>query len=280
MKLLLIALVLLSILACSTMGFSKSVEVRKIDNVVFKKIDANSLAGDMYIPSIAGPKPAVIVVHGGGWTNRSGRMEGISSKLAHAGFVVFNITYRLAPENRYPAQVEDVSDAISWLYKHADDYEIDTTNINGWGYSAGAHLILMAGLDRDESSPLRSIVAGGTPADLTRWPNSPLVLKLIGDPLAKAEEKWIDASPVNHVTENSPPVFLYHGQWDTLVEPEQMALMKNALDAKNVPVETYTVNFLGHILTYAMASGAERSGIEFLRGPEVGELSSDKSASK
>jgi acetyl esterase/lipase len=271
MKLLLIAFALLFVLACSTTGFNKSTDVRKIENIVFKEVDASALAGDMYIPDIAGPKPAVIVVHGGGWTNRSGKMEGISKKLAHDGFVVFNITYRLAPESRYPSQVEDVSDAITWLYQHADEYEIDPLNISGWGYSAGAHLILMAGLDRDKSPQLRSIVAGGTPADLTRWPNSPLVLKLIGEPLANAEETWIEASPVNHVVKNSPPVFLYHGQWDSLVEPEQMALMADALKKQNIPVETYTVNLLGHILTYAIASGAERSGIEFVREHEANE---------
>ncbi|WP_269620273.1 alpha/beta hydrolase [Zhongshania sp. BJYM1] len=269
MKLLLIAFALLFVLACSTVGFNKSVDVRKIDNIVFKQIDTTALAGDIYIPDIAGPKPAVIVVHGGGWTNRSGKMEGISKKLAHNGFVVFNITYRLAPESRYPAQVNDVSDALVWLYNHADEYEIDPSNISGWGYSAGAHLILMAGLERKSSPHLRSIVAGGTPADLTRWPNSPLVLKLIGEPMVKAEAQWKDASPVNHVSPNSPPVFLYHGQFDKLVEPEQMALMANALKKENIPVETYTVNLLGHILTYAMASGAERSGIEFIRSHEV-----------
>lgn len=265
MKIFLIFTAILFILGCSTLAFNKSADYRKIENVAYKKIDGQSLAGDMYIPSIAGPKPAVLVVHGGGWTNRSGKMEGISAKLADAGFVVFNITYRLAPESRHPAQMNDVSDALAWLYQHADDYEIDSNNISGWGYSAGAHLILMAGLDRQDAPQLRSIVAGGTPADLTRWPNSPLVLKLIGEPMVKAKAEWVDASPVNHVTKNSPPVFLYHGQFDKLVEPEQMALMKTALEKHNIQVETYTVNFLGHILTYALASGAERRGMEFLR---------------
>jgi acetyl esterase/lipase len=265
MKIFLIFTAILFILGCSTLAFNKSADVQKIENVVYKKIDGQSLSGDMYIPNIAGNKPAVVVVHGGGWTNRSGKMEGISTKLARAGFVVYNITYRLAPESRHPAQMNDVSDALAWLYQHADKYEIDSTNISGWGYSAGAHLILMAGLDRQDAPQLRSIVAGGTPADLTRWPNSPLVLKLIGEPMAKAKAEWVDASPVNHVTKNSPPVFLYHGQWDTLVEPEQMALMADALKQKDIPVETYTVNFLGHILTYAMAGNAERSGIEFVR---------------
>ena len=264
MKFLLIITVLLFVVACSTANFNKSADFRKIDNVVYKQTGLTSLTGDIYIPNTDGLKPAVVVVHGGGWSNRSGDMERISTKLARAGFVVFNITYRLTPESQFPTPVNDVSDALAWLYHHADLYEVDANNINGWGYSAGAHLILMAGLDKQKLPHLRSIVAGGTPADLTQWPNSSIVIKLIGKPMAIAQTKWQDASPINHVVKNSPPVFLYHGEWDQLVEPEQMALMKNALEKQAVLVETYTVPFLGHVLTYALAGGAERRGIEFL----------------
>jgi acetyl esterase/lipase len=271
MKVLLIITALLFLVACSTLAFNKSAGFQKTKNVVYKKIDGTSLAGDLYIPNTDGLKPAVVVVHGGGWTNRSGTMDGVSTKLAKAGFVVFNITYRLAPQNRYPAPVNDVSDAITWLYDHADDYQVDTTNINGWGYSAGAHLILMAGLDKPQSPHLRGIVAGGTPADLTKWPNSPMVRKLIGEAMVNATEEWKNASPVNHVAKNSPAVFLYHGQWDKLVEPEQMTLMKEALDKQDVKVETYTVPVLGHLLTYALAGGAESRGIGFLREQKVAE---------
>lgn len=271
MKVLLIITALLFVVACSTVGFNKSAGFQKTGNVVYKNIEGASLTGDLYTPNTAGLKPAVVVVHGGGWTNRSGTMNGISAKLAKAGFVVFNITYRLAPESRYPAPVNDVSDAITWLYDHANEYQVDTTNINGWGYSAGAHLILMAGLDNPQSPHLRGIVAGGTPADLTKWPNSPMVGKLIGEAMVNAEAEWKDASPVNHVAKNSPAVFLYHGQWDKLVEPEQMALMKEALDKQNVKVETYTVPVLGHLLTYAMAGGAERRGISFLSEQKLSE---------
>jgi acetyl esterase/lipase len=271
MKVLLVITASLFAVACSAIAFNRPAGFQKTENVVYKKIDGASLTGDLYIPKTSGLKPAVVVVHGGGWTRRSGTMDGISTKLAKAGFVVFNITYRLAPESRYPAPVNDVSDAITWLYDHADKYQVDTTHINGWGYSAGAHLILMAGLDTPQSPHLRGIVAGGTPADLTKWPNSPMVRKLIGEAMVNATDAWRDASPVNKVTKNSPAIFLYHGQSDKLVEPEQMALMKEALEKQNVKVETYTVPVLGHLLTYAMAGGAESRGIRFLSEHKVSE---------
>lgn len=263
MKLLILIFGAIFVMACAGVKTLSDRNYTALHDVIYTTVESQNLAGELYIPDAPGLKPAVVVVHGGGWTNRSGDMEGISKKLAKAGFVVFNIQYRLAPENRHPAQVEDVSAALEWLYAHAGDYQIDPRLISGWGYSAGAHLILMAGLDRQQPPFLRSIVAGGTPADLTAWPNSPLVLKLIGKPMIEAKTAWQNASPVNHVSKRSPPVFLYHGEWDTLVEIEQMTMMKNALAEKNIPVETYTVKFLGHIATYVLASGAERRGIQF-----------------
>ncbi len=265
MKILAITLAALSAVACAALQPDSRFDYRLHKHIVYKNSDAQALDGDLYLPEKPGLHPAVVVVHGGGWTNRSGDMTGISERLARAGFAVFNITYRLAPEHRHPAQVNDVSAALQWLYEHAEQYQVDKNRIAGWGYSAGAHLILLAGLDRQQPPFLDTIVAGGTPADLTAWPESPLVLKLIGKPMAEAAAQWRQASPVNHVTEDSPPVFLYHGQWDLLVQHEQMGFMAGALREKQVPVETYTVNLLGHIGTYALGGGAEKRALAFLR---------------
>ncbi len=262
MKIIIFSVAILFVAGCAGIKL-KSDGYRYLENIEYKVVDAQSLTGDLYVPNTSGLKPAVVVVHGGGWTSRSGDMEGVSKKLLRAGFVVFNIRYRLAPEHRHPAQVEDVSAALAWLYENADTYQVDRLHISGWGYSAGAHLILMAGLNRQQPPFLSSIVAGGTPADLSAWPNSPLVYKLIGKGMSEAGAEWQNASPVNHVSRNSPPVFLYHGERDSLVEIEQMTYMEKALRAKNVPVETYTVKFLGHIATYVLAFGAEQRAIQF-----------------
>jgi acetyl esterase/lipase len=264
-KLIIAFLAFFFVSSCAVMSSGNSKQYQVLKNITYKSIDSQNLAGDIYLPVKLGLKPAVVVVHGGGWTSRTGDMSGISKKLARAGFVVYNITYRLAPEHRFPAQVNDVSAALEWLYAHAEDYQIDKENISGWGYSAGAHLILLAGLDRKQAPLLSSIIAGGTPADLTVWPNSAMVAKLIGEPMINAEAVWREASPVKHVNSKSPPVFLYHGEWDQLVGPEQMAFMKRALDEKNIPVETYSVDFLGHFAVYALARGAESRGIEFVQ---------------
>lgn len=73
--------------------------------------------------------------------------------------------------------------------------KIDFSQLSGWGYSAGAYLILMAGLNPNIG--LSKIVAGGTPADLTAWPESPLVIGLLGMPLKENPDLWKQASSVN-----------------------------------------------------------------------------------
>lgn len=261
MKVFLVLLLVGAAVGCAVVASGKPFQVLR-DQAFVTRGD-QSLTGDLYLPDSPGLRPAMVVVHGGGWTNRSGDMTAICRRLVNAGFVVFNVTYRLAPAHRYPAPLDDVNAALEWIYANAERYRIDPDQIGGWGYSAGAHLILLAGLARQQPPFLSSIVAGGTPAKLTAWPKSPLVTELIGKPMAEAEATWQEASPVNHVEEDSPPVLLYHGQWDALVQPEQMEFMRQALVAKGVPVETYTVHLLGHIGTYLLGDGAERRGVEF-----------------
>ena len=254
-------LILFAEICCSSTNRDQS--YRLVKNLNLKSVDGFNIIGDVYIPKVPGKKPAVVVVHGGGWENRSGDMRNICDDLARAGFVVLNTTYRLAPKNVYPKAVEDVRDAVVWLKQNAEKYEIDVNNISGWGYSAGAHLILLAGIDG--SLGLKSIVAGGTPADLTVWPKSKLVKQFIGKDIEKNESLWREASPVNHVTDKSPPLFLYHGEWDKLVEHGQMLRMRDAMLAKNRHVETHTVNSLGHVFVYLFSQESVELGIKFLK---------------
>ena len=72
--------------------------------------------GQLYRPAKAGPYPAVLLIHGGGW--RSGgpwHMAPIGKALAKAGFLAFATAYRLSPDHQHPAQEADVREALRWL---------------------------------------------------------------------------------------------------------------------------------------------------------------------
>lgn len=261
LKLAIFALIVIFTSACTTLKKTHYPYTVKRDQV-FKTVDGMSLKGDFYLPKREGKRIAILVAHGGGWARRSGDMEALCRQLAEAGFVAFNTTYRLAPKNRHPKAAEDVRDAAIWLKEQASVYNFDSEKIAGWGYSAGAHLILLAGLD--SRNGLKALVAGGSPADLTVWPKSEMVRDLIGKYYAEDEAAWKDASPVFHVKPDSPPVFLYHGQWDMLVQVEQMYKMRDALQKQNVPVKTHKVYLLGHVPVYLWSQQSIDLGMQFI----------------
>jgi acetyl esterase/lipase len=225
-----------------------------------------ALQADVYVPTGAGPFPAVIVVHGGGWDRRDrSDMAGISRKLARRGYVAVNIDYRLAPAHLYPAQLDDTRAAIRWVRAQSSVLRVDPRRIAGWGYSAGGHLVALAGMaEGGADDALQAVVAGGTPSDLPHYPVSPIITKFIGAPFAQKRETWREASPVTHVDRGDPPVFQYHGTWDRLVYVDDAFTFKSALDAAGVPNELYLVRGAGHITLFLAGFGAEAAGIGFL----------------
>lgn len=230
-----------------------------------------ALTATVYRPRRSGLMPAVLVVHGGGWARRSpDDMTRISKSLASRGFVAVNVAYRLAPEYLYPAPLEDLQQAMHWITDNAEMLQVDPQRIGAFGYSAGAHLVsLLAvaenqGFGQPSDYRLKAVVAGGTPADLTRWPKSGLVKTFIGERYADSPERWTEASPITHVSPASPPFFLYHGGLDTLVEVEQALLMKEKLDAAGVHAELFTVPYHGHISMFVLNRSAVRRGAAFL----------------
>jgi acetyl esterase/lipase len=223
--------------------------------------------GDLYRPQVTQPAPAVLLVHGGGWTGKDGRwqMNSIARKLAKRGYVVFNVTYRLAPRWIYPAPVEDLQEAVKWLRAHAAENGIDPARIATFGYSAGGYLAALTGLcEGPENSHIRAIVAGGAPSDLTFYPGGDLVPQFLGGTQQQIPQRFKDASPVNHVTPNSPPMFIYHGTADRLVPPEHALAMIAGLEKHRVPHATYWIEGRDHIAAFLLPAGSVAAAIDFL----------------
>ena len=111
--------------------------------------DGVALAGDLYLPAGAGPFPALVAVHGGGW------QAGVRSAfqywgpwLAERGYLLFAISYRLAKKGQktFPQAVHDVLAAVQFVRGNAGQFKVDPERIGLFGASAGAHLASLAAL--------------------------------------------------------------------------------------------------------------------------------------
>jgi len=118
--------------------------------------DGDAVGLDVWRPQRPGPHPVVLYIHGGGFKILSKDTHWlIAMILARFGYVVFNIDYRLAPKDPYPAAVQDVHEAFAWVLEHAHEYggDIERGFVVG-GDSAGANLAmgvaLSSTLEREE----------------------------------------------------------------------------------------------------------------------------------
>lgn len=211
---------------------------------------------DLYYPSSVPPWPAVVYVHGGGWTSgdKSQLLPEVDA-LRQAGFLVASVNYRLAPQYVFPAMLDDVKCAVRFLRAHATVLGLDPGRIGAIGGSAGGHLLGLlgtsdpaAGFDSgewlDQSSRVQAVADMWGPADLA----VPFAGNLVGNSQVFGGFDAALASPVTYVTPEDPPFFLVHGAQDPLVPATQSQRFLEVLQGYGVPAELLLVQNAGHSL--------------------------------
>jgi len=228
-----------------------------------------ALTADLYQPQGSGPFPAVIMVHGGGWGSRTrADMNSDARAVVERNYVVMNVSHRFAPQWHFPAQLRDVQQAVLWLRANATALRVRADRIGVWGFSSGAHLAALVGVtgpgDKQyvDGTRVQAIVAGCIPADLRYYTDRPLAVDFMGVSYQENPELWRQASPITLVTPDDPPVFIYHGTTDSIVDPKNAKVLFDALTAANVPTELDLIEGVGH---YSMFfRGAPARAIDFL----------------
>jgi acetyl esterase/lipase len=135
------------------------IEVRA--GITYATHDGVALAGDLYMPKGAGPYPALVAVHGGGWqAGVRGAFQHWGKYLAERGYVLFSISYRLAKKGTktFPQGVQDVLAGVQFVRGNASEFKVDPERIGLFGASAGGHLASLAALSGTTFS-------GGYPQD-------------------------------------------------------------------------------------------------------------------
>lgn len=215
---------------------------------------------DMYAPTTGTLRPAVMIVHGGGWRLfHKERYTVTGRRLARAGYVAFSVEYRLVPEGRFPNAVHDVACALAYIQNHADELGVDPNRIATLGYSAGAHLTALVAVanthptmapDCAEGTPAKpaAVISAAGPADLIGLADVGIVEAFVGGTVAAVQATYIVASPITHVTPDDPPFLLIHGTHDVFVPFEQSVQMREELRADGVEAELLAIRGSGHII--------------------------------
>jgi acetyl esterase len=141
-----------------------------------------------------GPFPALVFFHGGGWVVGDLDTHDVTcrSLTNQAGCVTVSVDYRLAPEHKFPAAVEDAFAATRWVAGHAAELRVDPRKVAVGGASAGGNLATVVGLI--------AIERGGPPLvfQLLIYPvtdaalDTPSAREITSDafPLNRADMKW------------------------------------------------------------------------------------------
>lgn len=192
----------------------------------YLEVNNKLLTADIYRSITGGLSPGILVIHGGGWRSGDKRqLAPLARHLAGQGFTCVAIDYRLSTEALYPAGICDVKAAIRWMRANADSLLIIPGKIAVLGFSAGGHLAALAGTTGDASgfsdvcdgdegtSQVQAIVDidgilafihpesgegndGKSKSAATYW---------FGCTKEQREDLWVQASPLTHVSEKTPP---------------------------------------------------------------------------
>lgn len=173
--------------------------------------------------------PAIITIYGGAWQRgEPAATARFSAYMAAQGYTVVAIDYRHAPEYRFPTQLKDVQTALEWVSDRAPDYRIDPNRIALVGWSAGAHLAMLAAY-QSVGLPIRAVVNYYGPVNLLAGYYDPPVPDpidtravldaFLGGSPAQFPELYQQASPIFSVRSGLPPTLLIYGQRDHVVKP-------------------------------------------------------------
>jgi acetyl esterase/lipase len=253
------------VIASPLLAQDRKPEVRVETDLTFGKGGDKELKLDLAMPKEGeGPFPAVLCIHGGAWRAGSRQdLAKIAEMTAARGYVAVTVDYRLAPDARFPAQIEDCKAAVRWLRAEAKKYKIDPDRIGVVGFSAGAHLACLlgatskedglegAGGNAEQSSKVQAVVSYFGPTDFTTrtWDDElerNLLVPFVGASFAEKPELYRKVSPIVYVRKDAPPFLFFHGTEDKLVAVRQSEVMVEKLKAVNVPAELIKFEGEGH----------------------------------
>jgi acetyl esterase/lipase len=248
----------------------------RTQDVIYGRKYGVCLTMDVLTPKLKPNGAAIIVVVSGGWESKHDHIDGIlkiglGNEFLKRGYTLFAVVHGSQPKFNITEAIADMHRAVRFIRFHAKDYQIDPDRIGISGASAGCHLSLMIGVSgndaavkpQDEvdrvSSRVQAVAGFFPPTDFFNYgsdgKNAEAVSKSgryapafdfrersgtnnwVPVPDERRKEILKDISPIYHVTPQTPPTLLVHGDLDFLVPIQQSKIMIEKLKENKVPCE-------------------------------------------
>lgn len=175
----------------------------------------------------SGALPVIVFFYGGSWSSGLRDGYGFAARaLAARGFVVVVPDYRLVPQVRWPAFVEDGAAALKWTFANIASHGGDPARVAVMGHSAGAHIALLLALDRrwGVADGIKAAVGLAGPTDFLPFAPGGAAAAALGN-----AADLNDTQPIHFARADAPPLLLLHGGKDTTVLPRNSQRLANAV---------------------------------------------------
>ncbi len=242
---------------------------------------------DLYLPKDKGsqPLPFVVWMHGGAWELHSKEWDNVKYLVRH-GYAIATVDYRLAPQNRFPVQIQDCNAALDFIVAHAESYGLDPKRFVVGGASAGGHLCLLLGMARHEKAfgaapairPLAildffgptdlNVIDGDSATDHSETGiklHARVLPQLLGAAPEQDPATARFASPLTYVGADVAPVLILHGTKDPLMPSIQSERLHTRLDEAKVRNQLVLVEGAPHDGPLFSTPEQQAKVLEFLR---------------
>lgn len=267
--------------------------VRVWNNLAYDvQIGWRPLRLDVYVPEQVVRPPVVVYIHGGAFLFGSRHRDAVSGpvwdELLAAGFAIVAVEYRLSGEAVFPADLHDVTAAIRWVRRYADELGVDATRIATWGESAGGFLATFAGMNLTDvalvgeagesstSAEVQAVVAWSPVTDQAamdaKLATAPMSVQeatpnavQLGFAVSTDPERAYQSSPIAHVNAGAAPMLILQGTADDLVDVSQGEALTAALRQNGVEAEVHNTEGAPHIFFGIDSSEQRARSIAFLQ---------------
>ena len=278
----LLAFSLLLVLTGNFCPAAESGDFTRRDDVIYGRKDGMALTMDVITPKKANGAAVVWVISGGFFSAHEAINPVFVTELLKRGYTVFAVVHGSQPRYNIQDAVADLNRSVRYIRYHAKEFKIDPQRIGITGGSAGGHLSLMmgtAGTAGDPKAPdpvertssrVQAVACFFPPTDFLNYGKEGFVS--LGDgPLADFKapfdfreldpktrsyvlitdrarrlEIGRQISPITHVTKDSAPTLIIHGDADTLVPIQQAQRFLARLKENKVPAELVVKHGYGH----------------------------------